>query len=198
MVVKKLTVGNQAITRREVKFPSGKTIVLRTGMSYTTCDPEELEFARTLKGIQIRDVQDSDLRAFISKLPDIPTVDKVISKDEAKRYFWHDEDEDYVMDYLKKNGYLKEESSADPEEIKQAKLKLRFNKISDEDIIKELIRRSETGVLDQKIIESIKSPSDNSEALKQGLNSSDEIDEEVLFAKMKSLGYIGWRKSSKA
>lgn len=198
MIVKKLSIGNQAITRREIIFPSGKTIVLKSGTSYTTGDSEELNFARTLKGIQIRDLQESDLKAFISQLPDVPTVDKDISKDEAKRYLWHDEDEDYVIEVLKKNGYLSEEASADPEEIKQAKLKLRFNKISDEDILGELRRRSEDGILSDKIIQMIKYSDKDLDSSNEPSIESGEIDEEELFKQMKSLGYIGWRKSSKA
>lgn len=54
-------------------------------------------------------------------MPDVPTVDKDMTKEEAKKYLWHDEDEDYVMEVLKEKGYISDIVGADPEEIRLAK-----------------------------------------------------------------------------
>lgn len=197
MIIKRVSIGNQAIVRREIKLPSGKIILLKQGQSYVTSSEEELSFIRTLKGIQIQDVTEKELRAYISKLPEIPTVDKNISKEDAKKYLWHDEDEDYVLEVLKQKGYISETTGADPEEIKLAKLKLRFSKISDSDIVEELKRRSEDGVLSDEIKKMITTSSEENSGLNQTSDTNSEITEDFLFEEMKKRGYVGWRKSAK-
>lgn len=197
MIIKRISIGNQTIVRREVVLPSGKVILLKNGQSYVTSDPDELNFIRTLKGVQIQDVSEKELRAFVNKLPDVPTVDKDITKEEAKKYLWHDEDEDYVMEVLKEKGYINDTVGADPEEIRLAKLKLRFNKISDSDIVQELKRRSETTDLSDEIKKMITTSSELNDGLNQTSDNNSEIEDEKLFQLMKSRGYVGWRKSSK-
>lgn len=197
MIIKRISIGNQTIVRREIILPSGKVILLKNGQSYVTSDPDELNFIRTLKGVQIQDVSEKELRAFVNKLPDVPTVDKDITKEEAKKYLWHDEDEDYVMEVLKEKGYINDTVGADPEEIRLAKLKLRFNKISDSDIVQELKRRSETTDLSDEIKKMITTSSELNDGLNQTSDSNSEIEDEKLFQLMKSRGYVGWRKSSK-
>jgi len=197
MIIKRISIGNQTIVRREIVLPSGKVILLKNGQSYVTSDPDELNFIRTLKGVQIHEVSDKELRAFVNKLPDVPTVDKGMTKEEAKKYLWHDEDEDYVIEVLKEKGYISDIVGADPEEIRLAKLKLRFNKISDSDIVQELKRRSETTDLSDEIKNMITTSSESNDSLNQTSDSNSEIEDEKLFQLMKSRGYIGWRKSSK-
>lgn len=197
MIIKRISIGNQTIVRREIILPSGKVILLKNGQSYVTSDPDELNFIRTLKGVQIQDVSEKELRAFVNKLPDVPTVDKDITEEEAKKYLWHDEDEDYVMEVLKEKGYINDTVGADPEEIRLAKLKLRFNKISDSDIVQELKRRSETTDLSDEIKKMITTSSELNYGLNQTSDSNSEIEDEKLFQLMKSRGYVGWRKSSK-
>lgn len=197
MIIKRISIGNQTIVRREIILPSGKVILLKNGQSYVTSNPDELNFIRTLKGVQIQDVSEKELRAFVNKLPDVPTVDKDITEEEAKKYLWHDEDEDYVMEVLKEKGYINDTVGADPEEIRLAKLKLRFNKISDSDIVQELKRRSETTDLSDEIKKMITTSSELNDGLNQTSDSNSEIEDEKLFQLMKSRGYVGWRKSSK-
>jgi hypothetical protein len=197
MIIKRISIGNQTIVRREIVLPSGKVILLKNGQSYVTSDPDELNFIRTLKGVQIHEVSDKELRAFVNKLPDVPTVDKDMTEEEAKKYLWHDEDEDYVIEVLKEKGYISDIVGADPEEIRLAKLKLRFNKISDSDIVQELKRRSETTDLSDEIKKMITTSSESNDGLNQTSDSNSEIEDEKLFQLMKSRGYVGWRKSSK-
>ena len=195
MMIKRISLGNPSIVRREVKFPSGKTVMITRGAGYVTADIGELDFLRTLKGLQIRDVEDKEIRVFLSKLPDIPTVEKAITKEEARKHLWHDEDEDYVLSVLKDNGLINEETGADPENIKQAKLKLRFGKITDAEILGEINRRANEGVLSDILKNTIKCTTKNEMPENETSDTEIEITEEMAIAKMKKLGFIGWRKS---
>jgi hypothetical protein len=198
MMIKRISLGNPTIVRREVKFPSGKVVMITRGAGYVTADKEELDFLRTLKGLQIRDVEDREIKVFLSKLPDIPTVDKVITKEEARKHLWHDEDEDYVLSVLKDNGLINEETGTDPENIKQAKLKLRFGKITDTDILGEIDRRSKEGVLSDVLKNTIKCTTENAMPQNETSDTKIEITEEMVISKMKEFGYVGWRKGKGA
>ena len=124
-----------------ITLPSGLELAMRRGSTHITSDMNDIDFARKQTGVQIMDPSQSEIIAFMDKIPQVPTVDKEITVEQALEFLWHDVDEEHVLEHLLERGYVCEKVGAEPEAIKDAKLKLKFNKVSDKDFKAEYERR---------------------------------------------------------
>jgi len=141
MKLYKFGLNNRTIISLPVELPSGTKLVLRQGQSHVTDDEIDGIFASKLTGIQMMNPLQSEIVKHLESLPQVPTVEKELTKEQAMQYLWHDVNEEYVIEELLKRGYICKSAGAEPEAISQAKLALKFTKVTDKDLMEEAARR---------------------------------------------------------
>jgi len=144
MKLYKFGLSSPQLVKLNLKLPSGSIITLRqTGSTrtYLTNNYEDALFASKQKGVQMMEPTQEEIASYIQRLDPVPTVDKELTKEEALKFVWKDSGEEYVIEELKKRGYICEQVGADPDSVKQAKLKLKFDIVSDKELLAEAARR---------------------------------------------------------
>lgn len=175
MKIRRVILGNPSINRRTVKLPSGKEMVFTKGFCYKTSDNEELDFFSKAGGFQLLRLEEREAVEYLEKLEIVPTIDKSITDEEAKKYLWFDKDEEYVIEELKKRGFIKETTGLDREAILEARKKMRMGWLKDVELLEELNRRN-----------LLPKPEPKAVILKQ-------TDEDMVEA-LKANGYIAYKK----
>lgn len=99
---------NSNIIKYELKFPSGKKIILSTNApAYTTDNAEEIAFASKQKGLFIGDIKEKDyIRYLERRLEEVPIVqNNNFTELMAQKVKWSTEEEEALKVTLKKLGY---------------------------------------------------------------------------------------------
>lgn len=140
-MVKTVKLASRNALRKSVILPSGKEMVFKRGFSYQTSDKEELEFFSKSRDFFLGDLDLKHVKVFLDSLPEIPTIDKTISNEEAQQYLWFDKDEEYVIEELLKRGYITEKVGAEPETLLKSRKVARFKGLKDEELLEEVETR---------------------------------------------------------
>lgn len=141
MKLYKFGIGNETIVSLPVKMLDDSKKVFRQGFYYITEDKKEADYLSTVRGLMSMEPEQEEITKFVDRLKAVPTVDKELTKEDAMAFIWKDENEAYVLEELKNRGWIKEEVGADPAVIRDAKLKLKFGIVSDDELIAEVERR---------------------------------------------------------
>ena len=110
---KRIAISRPDIKTFLLKFPSGKEVFLKWGKpAYETNDTDEIDFASRQKGLGVFDLDDQELRAFVTNLKVDPSVENPsLTPSEADEFRWIADRENVVADHLRKLGYLVEKGS---------------------------------------------------------------------------------------
>ena len=105
---KKVVLSKVEIMRYEIKFPSGKKLVLgRDNPQYITDDMDELDFLSRQKGVAIIDLNDMEFKNWMTKQPkERPDVrNKNLTPDDIREFKWTTDLEEEAISHLKSKGY---------------------------------------------------------------------------------------------
>ncbi len=163
--------------RQVAKFKSGKEVVFTKGFKYKTAIPEELDYFSRTNGFVLEDPDMKVIKKYLDELPEIPTLDVKISKEEAQQYLWFDKDEEYVIEELLKRGFITKKESAKPEYILKARREARWKGIADKEILAEVKARK----LD----------------IKEKTKDVEELSAEAMVLKLKQDGYTVYKPKKK-
>lgn len=141
MLPMKVVCGASNILRKSIKFPDGRELVLQPGKPYVTAVKKDIDFLSTQRDIAMYPLNLEDCRTWLMHTDIIPVIDVELSKEEAKKYVWHDEDEEYVLSELKNRGYICEKAGEDPEFISTERIRNNLSKCTNESLISELAER---------------------------------------------------------
>jgi hypothetical protein len=116
-VPKVARLASQNIIQMRVTLPSGAMLLLSSGQEYVTADPADIEFLSKIKGIIITDVGDAAFRRYYTKLfQELPSVyNEEMPVDEIQDFKWTTEEEQAVVEELRKRGYTINPTSIETE-----------------------------------------------------------------------------------
>lgn len=143
MIPMKVVCGSNNIMRKVIKFPDGREIIVKPGKPYIAYSKKDIDFLSRQRDIMMYPMDMEECRTYLIKNDLIPSIDVELSIEEAKKFVWHDEDEEYVLDILKSKGYLIDRVGTDPIFISDEKTRNNLAKCTNESLLKELQSRIE-------------------------------------------------------
>jgi len=141
MKLYKFGIGNETIVSLPMKMLDGSSKTFRQGFYHITSSKEEADYLSKIRGLMSMEPNQKEIVSYIEKLDEVPTTDRELTIKEALTFIWKDENEDYVAWELEKRGWLSPVVNADPALVKDAKLRVKFNIVTDEELIAEVNRR---------------------------------------------------------
>jgi hypothetical protein len=106
---KKIMISRPTIARYSIELPNGKALELsRKNPYYITDDPEVIEFCANQKGLALGDLSDKEFITYAEKaLYNQETVrNRNVKLEDVIGLQWSTEEEEMVVDKLKKLGYI--------------------------------------------------------------------------------------------
>lgn len=182
MILKKITVANSGISKKEIVTPWGETIVLGThGKRFHVIHTrEEFNFFSRLRDILIVDPDVREIREYLEQIGDVPMVNKNVPEDEAKNYQEAKELEDKFKEELIQLGYDVTRIGAD--HVKSNEV----SEVSDIALISEFTKRSKAN---PNILDAAKLAFNGYVSKELKDMSFEEVKQMML-----QMGYVGLRK----